>query len=202
MNDILAGYAAAATPELIARFNALSPSELYAPVFDLLPTSPARVADIGTGIGRDAAWFAQQGHEVLAVEPVKELREAGEALHGSVNIEWLDDRLPELATAQTRDPFDLVTLCAVWQHLDDNARRVAMVNLARMTAIGGMLIMSLRHGPGASDRRVFPVLPEETIKTASRLGFDLTRRSEADSVQPDNQARGVRWTWLALSKVC
>lgn len=83
MDDILEGYEAAAMPALIARFDAIPSEEIYAPVVDLMPTRPARVVDIGAGTGRDAAWFARQGHDVLAVEPVRALREAGIALHGS-----------------------------------------------------------------------------------------------------------------------
>lgn len=97
MDDILEGYAAAATPFLIARYDGFDPRQLYAPVLDLFPAAPVRVADIGAGTGRDAAWFARQGHGVLAVEPVKELREPGMALHARDGIEWLDDRLPHLA---------------------------------------------------------------------------------------------------------
>jgi SAM-dependent methyltransferase len=200
MNDILDGYAAAATPSLIARFEACDPNELYASVFDLLPANPVRVADIGTGTGRDAAWFARQGHDVLAVEPVKELREAGIALHPKENIKWLDDKLPDLANVQMHGPFELVTLSAVWQHIDDAARQIAMVNLGRLVSAGGLLIMSLRHGPGAQGRRVFPVSPAETIEVAAHSGFVLLRESRTNSIQPGNQALGVHWTWLAFKK--
>ena len=200
MNDILDGYAAATTPELIARYDAFNPNELYASVLDLLPQTPVRVADIGTGTGRDAAWFARQGHQVLAVEPVKELREAGMALHGKDKIEWLDDRLPSLEKTQMRGPFELVTLCGVWQHIDDAARQIAMVHLGQMVSDSGLLVMSLRHGPGFPGRRVFPVSPDETIEAATRSGFTLQRRSQSESIQPGNRAMGVHWTWLAFRK--
>lgn len=75
-----------------------------------------------------------------------------------------------------------------------------MANLSGMIAEGGLLILSLRHGPGAPDRPVFPVRPEETIADAGRSGLILLRRAEADSVQPGNRAMGVRWTWLAFGK--
>jgi len=202
MNDILEGYAVAATPFLIARYNALDPNELYASVLDLLPKSPVRVIDIGAGTGRDAAWFAQQGHEVLAIEPVKELREPGMVLHPDDRITWLDDWLPSLAEAQKYGPFDLVTLCGVWQHIDDEERQIAMVTLGEMTATAGMVVMSLRHGPGAPGRRVFPVSTSETIEAATRSSFVLLRRTEAQSIQPGNRAMGVYWTWLALKKSC
>ncbi|HYJ51710.1 MAG TPA: methyltransferase domain-containing protein [Allosphingosinicella sp.] len=88
--DILQGYAANAA-ELIPRFDALSTRDVLAPVAALLPARPSRVLDIGAGTGRDAAWLADQGHHVVAVEPVEELREAGMALHPSERIAWVKD---------------------------------------------------------------------------------------------------------------
>lgn len=96
--DVLRGYAAAATADLIAAYDSLSSADIYVHVRDLFPIGTARVADIGAGTGRDAAWFAGSGHDVVAVEPVRELREAGQALHTASNIQWLDDRLPDLAS--------------------------------------------------------------------------------------------------------
>jgi SAM-dependent methyltransferase len=200
MNDVLSGYAAASAG-LVARFEAISSAELFAPVCDLLPKSPARITDIGAGTGRDAAWFAANGHRVLAVEPVEGLRTAGMALHADPRIAWLDDRLPELSAARREPRFDLVILCAVWQHLDDEDRAIAIRHLAGVTASGGLLILSLRHGAGAPDRRVFPVSVEIVVGSARREGFAVVRATEAASVQASNHAAGVRWTWLALRKI-
>lgn len=199
MDDAVADYAAAATPALIAGYDALSPTQIYAAVLDLLPVLPARVVDIGAGTGRDAAWLAGQGHRVLAVEPVRAFREAGAALHGK-RIEWLDDRLPELAGTARHGPFDLVLLCAVWHHLDTPDRAVTMASLARIAAPGGLVILSLRHDPGPLGPHSFAAPPGEAIDLARDAGFDLVRRTEADSVHPESQARGVRWTWLALKR--
>ena len=197
MDDVLADYAAAATPALIADYDALPPEQIYAAVRDLLPREPARIVDIGAGTGRDAAWFAAQGHKVLAVKPVREFREAGATLHGD-RIEWLDDRLPELAALQSHGPFDLVLLCAVWHHLDTGSRARAMSSLAQVTAPGGRLILSLRHGPEAPG--TFPAPPEETIGLARAAGMDLIRQAESASVHAASRASGVRWTWLVLTK--
>ena len=41
---------------------------LHAWLDGLLPTAPATVFDLGVGIGRDAAWFASNGYDVLGVE--------------------------------------------------------------------------------------------------------------------------------------
>jgi SAM-dependent methyltransferase len=198
MDEVLAGYAAAATPELIAGYDALPPEQIYAAVRDLLPRIPSRIADIGAGTGRDAAWFAEQGHRVLAVEPVREFREAGKALHGD-SIEWLDDQLPDLAGLQSHGPFDLVLLCAVWHHLDTAERARAMPALAQVIAPGSQLILSLRHDP-APDRGTFPAPPDETIALARASGLDLVRQAETESVHAESRASGVRWTWLVLTK--
>lgn len=201
MQDVLEGYASAATADFIAAYDGLSPEGIYAHVSDLFPIRNAKVADIGAGTGRDAAWFADKGHDVLAVELVRELREAGRTLHTAANIKWLDDRLPDLRTLPPHGAFDLVTLCAVWQHLTDENRAIAMSRLATIVAPGGILIMSLRHGPGAIGRRVFPVSPDMTVEMALTCGFRLLRRQDAASIQASNQAMQVSWTWLAFEKV-
>src|SRR3546814_12286368 len=129
-----------------------------------------RVVDIGAGTGRDAAWFAGNGHQVLAVEPVQELRAAGIALHKDVRITWLDDRLPELSAVMQEPRFDLVILYAVWQHLDVDDREVAIRHLGQMTSHGGILIMSLRHGEGSPARKIFHVTVEPVVASAQHEG--------------------------------
>ena len=130
---------------------------MLAPVSQLLPTLPARILDVGAGTGRDAAWLAAQGHQVVAVEPVHELRRAGMALHPTGNIEWLDDRLPRLERLRrTSDKFDLILVIAVWQHLRREEQSASINTLARVAAAEGRLILSLRHGPGLPSRRCFP----------------------------------------------
>jgi SAM-dependent methyltransferase len=201
MQSILDGYAAAATPSFVAAYDALSSEVIYRPVIDLLPKRPSKVLDIGAGTGRDAAWFADEGHQVLAVEPVAKLREAGQVLHRSNRITWLDDRLPDLARIQSNRHFDLVTLCAVWQHLPNEKRASAIPRLATLLEPDGQLVMSLRHGPGRKGRPVFPVSVDATIDAAAGFGLSLVRRREAESVQEANRANGVVWTWLVLQNV-
>src|SRR3954452_1033736 len=56
-------------PELIKRYESVSSAAVHKPILHLVPTNPCRVLDVGSGSGRDAAWFAAMGHEVVAVEP-------------------------------------------------------------------------------------------------------------------------------------
>ena len=41
---------------------------------NLLPRPPGRALDVGAGTGRDAAWLARLGFQVVAVEPSGVLR--------------------------------------------------------------------------------------------------------------------------------
>jgi SAM-dependent methyltransferase len=197
--QVIEGYGAV-TEAWIAGSEALDCAVLYAPVLDLLPVDPVVVADIGAGSGRDAAWFCRQGHDVTAIEPTALLSDAGKGLYGQLPIRWIDDRLPHLEHLPETADYDLIVVNGVWQHLEDDQRRIAMQRIAMLTASGGRLILSLRHGPGAATRPVRPIDPDLTIELAGQSGFRLLRRQIAGSLQDVNRAAGVRWTWLALEK--
>ncbi|MDA0238541.1 MAG: class I SAM-dependent methyltransferase [Proteobacteria bacterium] len=199
MSRAIQGYEKASAG-LIPRFEAVSSAELYTPVDHLLSQGAKRVIDIGAGTGRDAAWFADRGQKVLAVEPVSQLREAGIKLHPSPNIQWLDDTLPTLPHVLEREEkFDLLVLGAIWHHLDEDERRLTMPVLRRLTSADGLLIMSLRHGPGTSDRPCFESDPEQVIDLALEQGFRSIFRKSADSIQARNKTAEVTWTWLAFA---
>ena len=198
--SVLRGYAEDA-PELVDRFESLSTEAILAPVRDLLPSSPCRILDVGAGTGRDAAWFARQGHEVVAVEPVAGLRSAGLERHRSAGLVWIDDRLPDLETvAATGKSFDLILLDGVWQHLPAGDHPRALMALADLLAPGGKLILSVRHGPGAANRLCFPADVEALIAEADRFCLGLLRRQSAPSIQEANRLAGVTWTWLAFQR--
>jgi SAM-dependent methyltransferase len=190
------GYAEAAEALLKTR---LPFEDLHRPILHLIPSTPARILDIGSGPGHDAAAFAAMGHRVVAVEPTEQLRLPAMALHPSPLIEWVDDSLPHLRfVVESGDTFDLVMLNAVWMHLDEWQRQTAMPVVASVLTARGTLIMSLRHGPVPSGRRMFEVTAVETIELARAAGLRLVINVRTDSVQPANRAAGVTWTRLAF----
>ena len=84
--------------DLASLYEALSPDAVWSSIADLLPTGPDRLAlDVGAGSGRDAAWLAARGLEVVAAEPAAGMRR--EAVH-------------RIGLA-----FDLVLVGAVWMHV-------------------------------------------------------------------------------------
>jgi SAM-dependent methyltransferase len=167
----------------------------------LIPAAPSSVLDIGSGTGRDAAWFAASGHRVVAVEPTDEMRLPAMALHPSPLIEWLNDSLPDLAGVLARgERFDLIMLTAVWMHFDQQQRQRAMPKLASLLGEGGVMIMKVRHGPVPPGRRMFEIPAEETIALAQMHGLHPVLNKRVESNQQVNRIAGVDWTSLAFVK--
>jgi SAM-dependent methyltransferase len=197
--DVLEDYARDAQ-HLVQSFEEISPSDVYARVVHLLPAQPARFVDVGAGTGRDAAWFAAQGHSVLAVEPTDYLRATGMELHPSPRITWLSDTLPNLEhTLAHGEVFDRLIVCAVWHHLRPEERARAMPSLARLLAPDGLLIMVLRHEPDEPRGQGGDSQREDAEKAARGSGLSLVFAGEGEPVHPANRARGVTLTWLAFA---
>jgi SAM-dependent methyltransferase len=187
-----AGYAEAADA-LVAQYESVPFDRIHASVLNYLAVPPCRVADIGAGTGRDAAALAARGHQVMAVEPVPELRAEGERLHADAAITWVDDALPELGRLDGE--FGLVLMTAVWMHLDDDERDRALKRVVSLLAPGGRWILTLRHGPVPDGRRMFDVNPGDLIFDAAGLGLELAHFSYRD----DLHGRGdVTWTSIVM----
>ena len=118
--------------ELVARYNGVAFEAVHASWIDLLPKQPGLVLDVGAGSGRDANWLRSKGHEVVAVEPTRELRSLAEkaSLPG---VRWIDDSLPALSVASKLNlTFDLILVSAVWMHVAPGERSRAFRKLAKL----------------------------------------------------------------------
>ena len=87
---------------LSERYLALAPDTVHASWAQavLEGRAPGIACDVGAGSGRDANWLAEQGWEVIAVEPSRGMREKARR-HSHPRVSWLDDRLPALARVRS-----------------------------------------------------------------------------------------------------
>lgn len=110
-----------------------------------LPDAPALVLDVGSGSGRVAAWLAELGYQVVAMEPARALREYAEHTYAHPHIEWVNDRLPQLEVIQQRTTwaFDAIVVHAVWMCVPPAERQRAFRKLIETLKPGGVLVM--RH---------------------------------------------------------
>ncbi|MFF4738403.1 class I SAM-dependent methyltransferase [Streptomyces sp. NPDC001262] len=178
------------------RYGSVTFEEVHGGVLDLLPSGAAAVLDVGAGTGRDAAALARRGYRVVAVEPVRELRDVAQRLYASGDVRWVEDSLPELP--RTEGAFDVVLLSAVWMHLPPAARGRAMERLAALLAPAGLLVVSLRRGDPPTDRAMFDIPADEVMRDGERAGLRLVRVVE-DGTDRLGRAE-VWWQTVALRK--
>jgi len=182
--------------ERVQQYESIAFADVHRHMLHLFPTTPSRVIDIGAGTGRDAAAFAGMGHTVTAVEPTLELRSAARRLHGHLPITWIDDSLPDLDSVHALGQrYDLVMLTAVWMHLDESQRERAMGRVAPLLDAGGLMSLSLRHGPVPAGRRMFEVSTAETRVLAARHGLSTVLESEGAALLG---GPAVLWSRLAF----
>jgi SAM-dependent methyltransferase len=192
------GYADEADA-LVRQYESLSFADVHRHLLHLLPRPPAHVLDIGAGTGRDAAGLADLGHFVTAAEPTAALRLRAQQLHPSPRIEWIDDSLPDLPVLSSRgQTFDVVTLTAVWMHLDAAERMRAMPVVAALVRSGGLMVLTQRHGPVPAGRRMFEIPAAETIALAEAHGLTCIQRLEGGDSHFNRP--GVTWDRLAFRR--
>lgn len=162
----------------------------------MLPAPGATVLDIGAGSGRDAAWFAANGYEVVAVEPSDAMLAHANQLHKSSGIRWLSDSLPDLAKVRRLGlTFDFILLSAVWMHVSPTDRQQALRKLATLLAPKGRIAISLRLGAPDPERAMHPVSLQELSALAQQFGLRLVHTSDS----PDKLGRSeVSWTTVVL----
>src|SRR5215469_8617342 len=158
--------------DLVHRYELVDPAKLYGWLSGLLGDAPSTVLDVGAGSGRDAAWFAARGQDVVAVEPSGAMRSEAQLRHPDLRVRWLGDQLPELnQIAKLGISFDLVLLSAVWQHVSSTYRERAFRKLSRLVKSAGLLVISLRNGPSSPESRMYPVSLDEVERLARNQGF-------------------------------
>jgi SAM-dependent methyltransferase len=152
--------------KLFAQYSSLAADTVHSSWHHLIPDTPGIACDMGAGSGRDSNWLAGMGWDVTAVEPCNELRTLAKQ-QSHPNICWLDDSLPDLKKLrELGQRFNLILVSAVWMHLPQNQRDRAFRIVSELLAPGGLLVISLRHGP--DDDRGFFEIPAEELQMQAR----------------------------------
>ena len=165
---------------LVSQYESLSFHDVHASLLDLLPTPGTTVLDIGAGSGRDAAWFAANGYDVVAVEPSDGMLTHARQLHPSNKIHWLSDSLPDLAKVRRLGlSFDLILLSAVWMHIPPASRQRSLRKLATLLAPKGRIAISLRLGAPDAERAMHEVSMQELSTLALQFGLRVVRTTDS-----------------------
>ena len=167
----------------------------------ILNKPDARILDLGAGAGRDSKYLAEKGAEnnisVIAVEPAQTLAELGKKQTKGLNVNWLQDSLPDLHHITNKEiSFDLILLSAVWMHIPDSQRSRSLRKLANLLKPGGKLVISLRHGPSGDQRNMFDVCSDQLLQMSKEFGLSplLVTEKNADVIGRES----VTWQTVVL----
>jgi len=193
MNKPALAYFNSRAKELAAQYNALDREKVHADLLAQLPEGKAlHVLDIGAGSGADAAMFAGKGHQVLAAEPAKALRDEGRKAFKNKNIKWSAEALPEFGAGVAKGrPYDVVTSVGVLQYLDKKDRASSLKKMFSLMAREGFL--EIQYPTPASREHQFTI--EHNEIESARQAFNeqtgATARFEwvMDKIVPDFTGR-------------
>lgn len=166
-----------------------------------LPPPPARILDMGSGVGQNAAALSEAGYTMVAVEPVEPFLAKACAQYAHLPITWLRGSLPGIECLQEETgTFDFVLAEAVWHHLSPSEQTESLDKLASMLAPGGKLALSLRNGPAGLGTCVYSTDTPGTVVQAQRIGLEcLFRQENIRSLLPNKDE--VRWSRIVLSNM-
>lgn len=155
----------------------VEPNRLFtAEVRDLLP---GRALDVACGEGRNAAWLAEQGWQVTAVDfsEVAIERARRIAAHRGVDVDYVAADV--LSFEPPPAPFDLVAV--LYLQLPAAERRRALRIAARAVASGGTLLVlahderNLTEGHGGPQDASVLYGPDDVVGDIAGLGLEVER---------------------------
>ncbi len=181
--------------ETAALYESVSAQDMLGWLQNFMPAEGARILDVGAGSGRDAAWLARQGYQVVAVEPSPAMRVEAGKHHEGLNIQWEAEQLPDLPRASGKGPYDLILLSAVWMHVAQAKRKRAFRKLVNLLGPGGTLAITLRQGPEIPERGIHEVTSAELENLAHDHGALVVYCDESvDQLGRED----VCWTRIAI----
>jgi len=195
--DVIGVYDGCAE-QLAERYETVSTERMLAEILPLIRSgASSRLAlDVGAGTGRDAAFLTSLGYDVVAAEPSVTMRRIAQDRHPQAGIRWVADALPTLDHVHSLGlAYDLVLLSAVWQHVVPADRPRAFRKLATLMKPGGVLVLTLRHGPAPAALQMHPTSTAEIEGLARVQGLEVLR--VAASADQGGRAE-VSWDIMAL----
>jgi SAM-dependent methyltransferase len=159
---------------LFNKYQSVDSSQIHSSWLVHLPPNPGLALDVGSGSGRDAAWLAQKGWQVTAVEPAAALFELGRKATEIYSVIWINDYLPALSRLQGyRRKFSLILVSGVLMHLPYQQRVESLETLAGLMAENSVLVVTLRNGPDPEGREFYQVPADEIVQFAENNSMQV-----------------------------
>ena len=171
-------------------------SEQYNRFLPLLKEG-ARILDVGSGSGRDACYFQEQGYKVTALEPSKNLcMEIQKVFSGKIVCSDIQSYQPE-------ERYDGIWACASFLHLQEKEVLRFFEKLDLYLKDEGIIYLSGKNGIStgeAADGRYFLEFTEELVEKILAVN-DRMRIEELWYTEDVSGRKGFRWMNVILKIV-
>lgn len=150
-----------------------------------------RAAVVGCGLGADAEYVAGLGYDTVAFDIAETAVRVARRRHPGTSVDYVTADLLDPPVGWLRG-FDLVVEVYTVQALPDPPRRAAIVNVGRLVAPGGTLIVvaARPEHPGAQVKGPPWPLVREEVEAFGSDGLSPVRIEELTDPRPPN---GRRW---------
>lgn len=175
----------------------LEPKRLYEFIRTyFVPGSPS--ADIGCGAGRDTAWLAANNFPADGFDASPAMLAHARTNHPKINFN--ESTLPELRNLADGS-FENVLASAVLMHVEPKDLITACLNLLRVSAPGGRIILTFRASRATSEReddgRLYtPIAAGKLALLFESLGATVLLREAV----PAEDRPEIVWTHLVIQK--
>ncbi|MES0198870.1 class I SAM-dependent methyltransferase [Mesorhizobium sp. M0011] len=160
------------------RYDGVTFDSVHPDLAGFLPAAGAAVLDIGAGSGRDARALAARGLEVTAVEPSAAFRQLAQ---NNGKVEWIDDRLPDLARVRAQNKRYAFILCsAVLMLIPAQQLGRSFAAMASLLEPHGTLAIALRNPVPDEPAGLAHMHPDPIVLSAAKSeGLCLVRQNVA-----------------------
>ncbi len=172
-----------------------------------LPNTELPVLDAGCAFGRDSALFTQRGLSAVGIDMSEKLLDRAKELYPQLAFKKMDIRKLDFDDESFRGVWCHATLL----HLNDQDTKLALAELKRVLAPGGLLFISLKEGTGeeelvekfsSNSSRYFNYQTLETTRALlEEAGFMIKRIysiNEREKFGPDK--RDLNWVYCYAVK--
>lgn len=180
---------------LARRFDSVAFEQVHSELFDQFPPLPGTILDVGAGSGRDAYALERMGYEVTAVEPAAALRKIGR--ERTTDIEWIDDRLPQLSLLhrQTKH-FDFILCSAVLMSIAAEELVPSFASMASLLRREGRLSVSMRENAPDDAEAFYNHSDQDILDAAAAARLNCVKQTTAS----DAIGRGFLWRSFVFTR--
>lgn len=143
--DRIARYYDENYSRLAKRYSTLKFIDVHGNLIERLPPLPARILDVGAGVGRDAIGLHGLGYSVTACEPSIKLLSIAKSKCINADIVWMNDKLPGLSEViKLGWLYDVILVSAVWMHLSKHDRMQSLSTMKDILISNGFVYITYR----------------------------------------------------------